>query len=113
MATLFQAEAAGMADGLTQDAPRTVPPQFTGPAADAYLEAYDRMRQSLRGCVPAPPQERLPPKIKPPAAPRKTARVKPTPEPKPAPEPELPENQGMDGVLDALLRKSAKEGIAA
>lgn len=117
MATLFQAEAAGMADGLTQNAPRAVPPQFSAPAlADAYLEAYDRMRQSLRGCVPAPPQERLPPKIKPPAAAGKPAKAKKaaavaSPAQEPGPEPQT--NPGMDGILDALLRKSAKEGIAA
>lgn len=103
MASIFTAETAGMADGLTQNAPRTVPPQFTAPAlADAYLEAFDRMRQSLRGCVPAPPQERLPPKIKPPAAAGKTARIKPAPKPEPAPMPMT--KPGMDGILDRLLQ---------
>lgn len=102
MASLFQAESAGMADGLTHNAPRTVPPQFSRPAlADAYLEAYDRMRQSLRGCVPAPPQERLP-KIRQPAA-AKPARVKPTPAPKPAPARALPP---MEAALERLLQSA-------
>lgn len=106
MANLFEAEAAGLSDGMTSSAPRTVPAQFTGPAADAYLEAFDRMRQSLRGCVPAPPQERLPPKIKPPAAAGKTARVKPTPAPKPASVPTLPPKPPMEAALERLLQSA-------
>lgn len=101
MASLFNAEAAGMADGLTQNAPRTVPPQFTGPAADAYLEAFDRMRQSLRGCVPAPPQERLP-KIKPPAA-EKPAKAKRPTVTKAEPVRTLPP---MEAALERLLQSA-------
>lgn len=102
MATLFTAEAAGMADGLTQNAPRQVPSQFSDPAlADAYLEAYDRMKQSLRGCVPAPPQERLP-KIKPPAA-EKPAKAKRVPAPKAEPVRTLPP---MEAALERLLQSA-------
>lgn len=102
MASLFQAEAAGMADGLTHNAPRQVPAQFSAPAlADAYLEAYDRMRQSLRGCVPAPSQERLP-KIKPPAAAGKPRKAKTEPAPASVERHKPP----MEAVLDRLLQSA-------
>lgn len=104
MASLFQAETAGMADGLTHNAPRQVPPQFSAPAlADAYLEAFDRMRQSLRGCVPAPPQERLLPKIKPPAAAEKPAKAKRSPAMKAEPVRTLPP---MEAALERLLQSA-------
>ena len=103
MASIFQAEAAGMADGMTQNAPRAVPPQFTAPAlAEAYLEAFDRMRQSLRGCVPAPPQERLPPKIKPPAT-EKPAKAKRSLATKAEPVRTLPP---MEAALERLLQSA-------
>lgn len=102
MANIFEAEAAGMADGMSHSAPRAVPEQFSAPAlADAYLEAYDRMRQSLRGCVPAPPQERLP-KIKPPAA-EKPAKAKRPTVTKAEPVRTLPP---MEAALERLLQSA-------
>jgi hypothetical protein len=66
MSLLQQAEMNGAYAAMSLYASREVPPEFahSANASDAWLEAFDRMRQSLRGCVPAERGEKMPVKPK-------------------------------------------------
>ena len=51
MIPIFQAEMDGTCAGMSSAAPREVPPQFARRPvlAEAWLTAFDKMRESLRG----------------------------------------------------------------
>jgi hypothetical protein len=53
-----------MSAAMSSKAERKVPAEYdTDRLRDAWLGAYDRMQQSLRGCIPAPPGPPAAPKI--------------------------------------------------
>lgn len=84
MATIHDAQTAGMTAGMTTGSRREVPAEYARqePLRDAWLDAYDAMAQALRGCVPAPRTASKSPRISRPTT--KIVKAK-TPEPPPPP----------------------------
>lgn len=104
MATFQDAELSGMSAAMSSKAERKVPAEYdTDRLRDAWLGAYDRMQQSLRGCIPAPPE--------PPAAPKITDAERPVRKRKMKQEaeadPEPPPPPGKRSMLDILERSIA------
>ena len=98
MASIFQAEAAGMSDGLLSSSDELVVPEQYAAHADVYCEAFHRVRNAMSsGYQPRRSKPASDDQTKP-AAPAKAARVKPTPTP--VMPPASPAKRSMNQILD-------------
>jgi hypothetical protein len=103
MATLHEAELFGMSAAMSSKAERKVPAEYdTDRLRDACLGAYDRMQQSLRGCVPAPPGPPAASKITEADSPARKCKVKQEAEAEPEPPPQ-PSKRSMLAILEGSL----------